>query len=92
MPKLVPRFAQGLFWAGYKAIYLWYFSAQTNAAIPTLCTASVSGSVCQWSKEENAIIPGKTQERSLSEAKTKIHKLQSQSSVPSLCNSVHCLS
>lgn len=71
MPKLVPRFAQCLFCAGCKAVSLCYLSAQTNAASPMLCIASVSGSLTVWSKKENAIIPGKkiNQEQSaLSEA------------------------
>lgn len=81
MPKLAPRFAQCLFCAGCKAVSLCYLSAQTNAASPMLCIASLSGSLIVWSKKENAIIPGKKKIRSsqlflkLFFATLKFHKL-----------------
>lgn len=92
MPKLVPGFAQSLFWAGCKAISLCYLSAQTNGASPTLCIASVSGSLTVKRKMQSS------QEKLRRQlfpkpffATRKFHKLQSPTGIPPIANSVHCL-
>lgn len=53
--------AQGLFWAGCKAVSLCFLSVQTSAKHST----SKWG---VWSKEKNTTMPGKAQETALSKA------------------------